>query len=502
MGRVARVWITLLAIIDLMFIRLFDSPDVSQCPAQRLLGRSALPGWWCRIVSLIAATLTAFCTCAVSGDEANTPPVAEDATAVSGQNLAQDVPIWIADLDGSTSQVRREAEQRLLAAGPEAGEYAPVTLDHLSIDARERMQRIEAKWRQMKTRVESETTTVNMQNARTLGAALDAISQASGVEFDLESAGPGIDRGQPIRPATTPLGFWQAVDLVLDQADLDINFYGGDRQRLSLVPRPADQISRADAAAYAGIYRLQPTVVTARRVLGDASQSSLNLTMSIAWQPNRTPIGLSIPIAQLKGKFDNGDDLQPQASGESIDIATSGEIAESQFYLPLQLPHAQLEFQAGGAGPAKSNVSEITHLSGQITALIPGQRKKFELSLADVAPSQTHDAMTVSIEGIRDTKPLREIRVGVELFGAGRALESHRQWIFENEVFVLMPDGTRKEHLGYEVYRQTESGVGIGYLFDLDGVGPPPAGAKLIYDSPTSVRRNDVPFVLNGIPLP
>jgi hypothetical protein len=67
---------------------------------------------------------------------------------------------------------------------------------------------------------------------------------------------------------------------------------------------------------------------------------------------------------------------------------------------------------------------------------------------------------------------------------------------------VLMPDGSRKEHLGYEVYRQTESGVGIGYLFDLGGAGPPPAAAKLIYESPTSVRRNEVPFVLNGIPLP
>lgn len=485
-----------------MLIRRFDSPAKFRRPAQRSLGSGSPLAWYCCLIVLGAAGSQSFLVEFASGDETETQPAAQNSAAESNLNLAQEVPIWVADLDASTAQIRREAEQRLLAAGPEAGEYVPLTLDHLSIDARERMQRIEAKWRQMKTRVETETTTVKMQNVQTLGAALDAISQASGVEFDLESAGPGIDRGQAIRPPATPLGFWQAVDLVLDQADLDINFYGGNRLRLALVPRRPDQISRADAAAYAGIYRLQPTVVTARRVLGDASQSGLNLTMSIAWQPNRTPIGLSIPIAELKGKLDNGEELRPQASGESIDIATSGEIAESQFYLPLQLPRRLLQFPAEGAAGAKSDANEITHISGQITALIPGQRKKFELSLADVAPTQTHDAMTVSIEAIRDAQPLREIRVGVELFGAGRALESHRQWIFENEVFVLMPDGTRKEHLGYEVYRQTESGVGIGYLFDLGGVGPPPAGAKLIYDSPTSVRRNDVPFVLNGIPLP
>lgn len=417
-------------------------------------------------------------------------------------NLAQEVPLWVADLDASTAQIRRQAEQRLLAAGPQADQYVPVTLDHLSLDARERMQRIEAQWRQMKTQIETQTTAVKMQQARTLGAALDAISLASGVEFDLESAGQAIDRDHAIRPPATPLGFWQAVDLVLDQSNLDINFYGGNRQRLALVPRRPERASRADSAAYAGIYRLEPTIVTARRVLGDPEQSALNLTMSIAWQPNRTPIGLSIPIAEINGKLDNGVELRPQASGDRIEIATSSEIAESQFYLPMQLPRRQRQLPPNDAGKEQADALEITRVSGQITALIPGQRKRFELSLGDVAPAQTHDAMTLTIESIRDASPLTEIRVGVELFGAGRALESHRQWVFENEVFVLMPDGSRKEHLGYEVYRQTGSGVGIGYLFDLGGAGPPPAEAKLIYESPTSVRRDQVPFVLNGIPLP
>jgi hypothetical protein len=418
-------------------------------------------------------------------------------------NLALDVPIWVTQLDASTAQDRREAEQRLLAAGPAAAEFVPVILDHLSLDARERMQRIETQWSQMKVRVETEETTVKLQNVKTLGEALDAISLASGVEFDLETAGLNIDKSRVIKPSAAPLGFWQAVDRVLDQADLDINFYAGDRNRLALVPRQPERASRADSAAYAGIYRLEPTIVTARRVLGDASQSGLNITMSISWQPNRTPIGLSVPIAGVAGKLDNGVDLEPQTSGESIDIATSGELAESQFYLPMQLPRRRFDLPAGGEGgdQVKDDANEIERLSGQITALLPGQRRRFELLLSEVAAEQTHDAMTVKIESVRNIAPLHEVRIGVELFGAGRALESHRQWIFENEVFIQMPDGTRQDHLGYEVYRQTESGVGVGYLFDLGEMAPPPQ-TKLIYESPTSVRRNEVPFVLNGIPLP
>jgi len=426
--------------------------------------------------------------------------VGQESTPSPEINLAQDVPVWVSELDGSTAQSRREAEQKLLDAGPGAAEYVPVILDHLSLDARERMQRIEDKWRQMKTKVEVETTTVKMQNARTLGEALDAISLASGVEFNLDAGGLPIDLTQTVRPPAAPMGFWQSIDRVLDQTDLDINFYAGDRKRLALVPRTPERVSRVDSAAYAGIYRLEPTIVTARRVLGDPSQNALNLTISISWQPNRTPIGLSIPIAELSGKLDNEVDLLPQTSGDQIDISTSGEIAESQFYLPMQLPQRKFELDQDGGGGGGVEATEIKILSAQITALLPGERRNFELRLDDASPLQTRDAMTVAIEAIRETDPLHEIRVGVELFGAGRALESHRQWIYENEVYVLLPDGTRKDHLGYEVYRQTESGVGIGYLFDIGDAIPPET--KLIYESPTSVRRNEVPFVLNGIPLP
>jgi hypothetical protein len=107
--------------------------------------------------------------------------------------------------------------------------------------------------------------------------------------------------------------------------------------------------------------------------------------------------------------------------------------------------------------------------------------------------------MTVQIEAIRKNGPLHEIRVGVELQDADRSLESHRHWIFENEVHVKLKDGSRADHLGYEVYRQTESNVGIGYLFDL---GDAVIEATFIYTSPTAVIPNEVPFVIQDIALP
>ena len=107
--------------------------------------------------------------------------------------------------------------------------------------------------------------------------------------------------------------------------------------------------------------------------------------------------------------------------------------------------------------------------------------------------------MTVQLESVRRDGPLYEIRVAVELDKAGRALESHRSWIFQNEVYVRLKDGTKTERLGFEVYRQTESGVGVAYRFDL---GDDADESTFVYRSPTSIVPNEVPFVIQDIPLP
>ena len=107
--------------------------------------------------------------------------------------------------------------------------------------------------------------------------------------------------------------------------------------------------------------------------------------------------------------------------------------------------------------------------------------------------------MTVQLESVRRDGPLHEIRVAIELDKAGRALESHRSWIFENVAYVRLKDGTKAEQLGFEVYRQTESGVGVAYRFDL---GDNAEESTFVYRSSTSIVPNEVRFVIQDIPLP
>ncbi len=405
----------------------------------------------------------------------------EGADGDARPGFRDDVLQRIDQLDADEISRRQAAERSLIEAGNGVLPLLPDTDDpRLSAEAAERIKRIKKTLLQKQTRAELADVKVELRDVETLGEALEAISRDSGVEFDFAG-----DKTSAIDAVDTPLAFWHAVDLVLDQAELDINFYAGDRETLALIPRQEGRRDRVGTAAYTGVYRLEPTAVTARRSLIQPDLSSLNVTLDIAWEPRVTPIGLTIPVDQVTVELDNGQTLRPQESSETIDIATASDIAFSEFFLPLELP--------GG------NARKIERLGGVIEALLPGKRKRFELDLVGPQTRQTLDAMTVRVEQTRPNGPLHEVRVSVKLENPDRSLESHRQWIFDNEVFVVAADGGRIDHLGFQAYRQASDGVSVGYLFDLGGNLD---RQKLIYRSPTAVMNTKVPFVLQDIELP
>ncbi|MGB7347071.1 MAG: hypothetical protein WBD20_22800 [Pirellulaceae bacterium] len=433
----------------------------------------------CVFAFAILCLLFADSTRAQEGSAETDKPAAEATDADSG-DLKSDVLEWVDQLDAPSLSKRKLAEKKLIEAGADALKYLPQEKAGVSIEAKERLARVRKALMSAKTQTQSSAITINLDSITTLGEALEAISRDSGVEFEHQA-----DESMKVDSVPTPLSFWHAVDLVLDQTNLDVNFYGGDRGVLALQPREEGRPSRVDSAAYAGVYRIEPTSVNARRVLNQPSQSGMNVAMEIAWEPRMTPIGLTIPIDQLSGKLDDDKSVEPQESGDTIDIATSADLAFSEFYLPLELPAGR--------------PSKIKSLSGSIKALLPGKQQAFELALKDVNPKKTIEAMTVEVEEIRKNGPLHEVRVGLQLADADRSLESHRHWIFENPLYIKRKDGSRAEHLGYEVFRQTKDGVGIGYLFEL---GDSYDDAVLIYESPTAVINNEVAFVIQDIKLP
>jgi hypothetical protein len=352
----------------------------------------------------------------------------------------------------------------------------------LPLEVAQRLERVRARIAKetAKAEVQKNVGDVRLGDAATLAEALEAISRDSGIEFEHSARDE-----TPIEPYTAPLPFWHAVDYVLDQTDLDIDFYASEASTLSLRPRMDNRPSRVESAAYAGVYRLEPTMVTSRRVLTDATLSGMNVELAISWKPDANPVGISLPLGQIKARIGNGITIGPQEAEGTIDIAPSNDLATTTIQLPLVLP--------GGRPP------EIESLSGQIASMLPGAEKSFEFPLKQGVQSQTAEYVTVRLEEIRKNGPLHEIRLGVEYKSAGKAMESHRGWLLGNKIHVELADGTRQEHLGYELFRHNESGIGIGYMFD---IGESVGETKLIYLTPTAVIENTIDFVIQDIPLP
>ncbi|TVP94092.1 MAG: hypothetical protein EA381_20595 [Planctomycetaceae bacterium] len=319
----------------------------------------------------------------------------------------------------------------------------------------------------------------DLSEAMTLEDALRQISAVSDVEFRHP-----LPEETPVMPLPGPTSFWRALDHVLDEASLDIDPYGGDAGTLRLRPSQSQRPRRTFSAAYAGIFRLEPTVVTNRRVLRHPVLSGLSVELEMAWQPGKTPISLSLPLDQIRGLLDSGEVLTG-TGGATLDVATGRDIPLAIISVPLQAPLQQSE--------------KIVELIGRLRMLLPVETHQFEFPLESATESQTVGSVQVRPEGVRLNEQLHEVRLGIEVDVPPEAMESHRGFLLDNGVYAVDATGRRAEHLGYQLYRQVKNGIGIAYLFDL---GESAAGWKLVYESPTRIIREEVEFRIEQIPLP
>lgn len=320
---------------------------------------------------------------------------------------------------------------------------------------------------------------IDLRDVSTLGEALKRITAAAGIDFQQP-----LPESSPVQPLEKPVDFWRALDHVLDEVSLDIDPYGGDAARLRLRPSQAQRPGRKSSAAYAGPFRLEPMVITSRRVLRHPVLSGLSVELELAWPPGLTPIALSLPLDQIRAELDSGEVLTA-AGGGVLDVATGRDIPLAILQVPLQLP--------------VESADRLRSLQGRLRMLLPSESHAFEFSLESATESQQVGALRVRPEGIRKDGELHEVRLGIDVEVPPEAMESHRGFLLDNEVHAIDSTGQRTEHLGYQLYRQTKDGLGIGYLFDL---GDSTEGWKLVYRSPTQLTRGEIDFTIDDVPLP
>lgn len=337
-----------------------------------------------------------------------------------------------------------------------------------------------------------------------LNKVLEEFTRQTGAKFR-EQREAGGENGAPtmVTLLLQDEPFWQAIDKLLDEANLSVYPYG-DEGEITLVPREEGVHSRRKGAVYAGPFRFEPLSLTATRGLRDESTSRLDLVIEAAWEPRLRPIGIFQPLRDVTVTGADGKPLLARMPDQSIDMEPSPGEQALTLTLSMQLPSRDLK--------------RIESVSGQLTAMIPATRREFrfeKIGAAKLPATQTFGGATVTVTRFRKAGDIWELHMQLRLEEAGDALASHRGWVFQNPSYLMDAEGNRYEQVGFETTMQRENEVGLAYLFDLgDGelfedepaddekVEVKPEELTWVYETPTGVYTAPISWKLGPIDLP
>jgi hypothetical protein len=400
--------------------------------------------------------------------------------------LPTEVSRLVKQLDDASQAKRDTAEKQLVELGEDVLPLLPAITPRTPAEVKERLGRVRRTLETAASQSVSQPKLVTLQGEISFADAMRALEKQTGNRVT------GFERRSGL--GTVKLDFdkvlyWQALDEVLDQSQLNINPYGGEPNALVVMARPEGEMPRAGRGTYSGIFRFEVLRVEARRDLRNPSASGMRLTLSVTWEPRVTPISLRQPIDKISALSGDGSALEIGRSDSQSVLNASGELGMSAIELgiPFQLPDR--------------NVRKISVLMGTLTALVPGRLESFEFTdLETTRDAELQRAgVTVIFEQLRRNGDLFEARLRVRFSDAANALESHRSWIFANPAYMIGADGQRMENLGSNEGSRDENEVGIVCLFDLP---KGPRGCKFVYQTPASLLELPVEYELKDIDLP
>ncbi len=406
----------------------------------------------------------------------------------AGAELQLEVRRLVRQLDDDSLENRQAAEKALVELGPDVLKLLPPVTRNTSAEVKVRLDRVRKALETAAAEAAAEASTFTLEGEMPLSEALAELEKQTGNKVMDFRGQFGQQRTDPNITADfdeTP--FWIALDQLLDQAKMTVYNFSGREGVVAIIGRNETERDRADRGTYSGLFRFEGVAVHARRDLRNPQNHSLKLEVELTWEPRLTPIVLQVALPEQRAIADTGDVIEVDSRQSRLEIPVESSIAAAEVQVPLMLPDR--------------SVGKLASLKGKLFALVPGRMETFEFGdLEDAkAVEQQKAGVTVILEQVRKNVDLYDMRVRVRFEKAENALESHRGWIYNNEAYLLDPEGEKIDNVGLQTYRQDANEVGVGYLFDReDGL----KGCKLVYKTPVLIMRMPVEYELKDIDLP
>jgi len=414
-------------------------------------------------------------------------PAQDDAPAAG--DLSLQVRRLVRQLDAPQLALRDEAEQMLLELGPEILDLLPKTPGRASAEVAKRVERVRQKLQRVLAEKAGQASTVTLRGEFPLPEILEKIEDQTGNKIVLRnSRDPAADQdaGPKVSVDFDKTPFWEAVDQVLDQASLGVYPYG-DEKAVHVVPRPGTDSPPGAQACYSGPFRFQPVIIRTQRDLRSASDGSLRLTLEVAWEPRLAPVTILQRMADVEAFDENGESLSVDGPEAVSEVYVTPNSVAGQLEIPLELP--------------ARDVKKIARLKGTLNVLLPTEVTTFRFEDLEEAKAveKRIAGVTVTLVQARKNRKAWEIGIRVRFDEAGGALESHLNWIDDNEIFLEDPDGKPIAAGMSTSTGRKQNEVGLAYYFGVDG---PLTGYSLVYKTPGMILSAQFDYELEDIDLP
>jgi len=403
-------------------------------------------------------------------------------TEPPAEELSVRVRELVLRLDDDAMAEREAAEKALTDLGSDVLNLLPSVTPNTPAEVKERLGRIREALEKAAAEAVIAPTRVSLEGEMSVTAAFRAFEDQTDnrvVGFQRREGDVSVS----IKDAT----YWEALDQLLDEADLSINPFGGEPHAIEVVARPEGQLPRSAGADYRGVFRFEAIRLEARRELRNPTVDTLRLTISVTWEPRISAIAFRQPLDQIEAVSELGDPIYLGDTPPVLNASVASGISAAELAIPLELPERRIR--------------RIAKLNGVMTVLLPGRVEAFEFeNLAEAQGVVARKAgVSVTFERMRKNLDLYEVRMALRFDDAGDALASHRGWVYSNEAYVLDADGKRVDNVGGHPTRQLPDEIGFAYMFELPSG---PEKCKFVYKTPALILHVPVEYELREILLP
>jgi hypothetical protein len=389
----------------------------------------------------------------------------------------------VRDLGADTLAARAAAEQSLLEMGPDVLELLP-PVDVIEAPAvREAVRRIRTQLELQAARQSIEPDDVTLTGRMTLREAAAAIGRQTG-NLVLVDRLPDEVSDRPIEVAFESAPFWKCLGDVQRMAGASWEMVN-DPPAVALILRAADA-SPPVAGTTSGVFRVSVESLALK-------PGVVRVQFQLVAEPRLRPLFLKLADADFEAKV--GD--QP--------LELFSPAAKTELPMTTRAPAS---FAVLFHRPAEERSGPLT-IKGKLiveTAAAPTEVHFRDLS-GTVPVVRRRGGVTVTLQRARylpSTAAGRRarVRLSISYDTGGPAFESHRTWIYHNDVCLQSEDGRRfAVNDGFDTMAEASGGVVVEYRFkDLPDL--PPTAWELVYVAPTLLIEAPVEFEFRDLELP